>query len=228
MAKFKQIPLNTFETLQLNAGVFLTNFDPKTGSFKKENIKGATSGGAKFSAKFDIKDLGEGIDNCPKNVMELMKLDKWTITMSGTFKTLSKINIIEGLGAASIDPDDETHIVLKNRLDKTDFYDVWWVGDYGEEGGFIAIHMNNVLNTNGFDLQSTDDGNGSFAFVYTCHFSEQEVEKIPCDLYLVEADEVQPETPDEGGGNEDVDAQSDNVSTFKANRSKLSTDTTEE
>lgn len=220
MAKFKQIPLNTFETLQLNAGIFLSKFDPKTGSFEKKDIKGATSGGAKFSAKFDIKDLGDGIDNCPENVMELMKLDKWTITMSGTYKTLSKQNIVEGLGAALIDPDDKTHIKLKPTINKTDFYDVWWVGDYGEEGGYLAIHMYNVLNTNGFDLQSTDDGNGSFAFVYTCHFSEEEVETIPCDLYLVEADEVQPPEEEEGG-EEEIETQSNNISTLNGGNSLM-------
>lgn len=220
---FKQIPLDTFETLQLNAGIFLTKFDPKTGEFDKADIKGATSGGAKFSAKFETVDLGEGIDNCPKNTKKLMKLTKWDITMSGTYKTLSKTNVVEGLGAAGIDPDDDTHIVLKTALSEEDFYDVWWVGDYGKEGGYIAIHLYDVLNTNGFDLQSTDEGNGSFAFVYTCHYAQEEVEKVPCDIYIVEADEA----PDENG-NEDVDAQSDDVSTFKANRSKLSTDTVEE
>lgn len=221
MAKFKQIPLDTFETLQLNAGIFLKAFDPKTGNFKKEDIKGATSGGAKFSAKFETVDLGEGIDNCPKNTKKLMKLTKWDITMSGTYKTLSKLNVIEGLGAAVIDPADETHITLKTSLSEEDFYDVWWVGDYGKEGGFIAIHLYDVLNTNGFDLQSTDEGNGSFAFVYTCHYAQEEVEKVPCDIYIVEADKL-PSTPTEPGSGTETQ-QANEATTFKATRSKLNT-----
>lgn len=221
---FKQIPLDTFETLQLNAGIFLTKFDPKTGKFDKADIKGATSGGAKFSAKFETVDLGEGIDNCPKNTKKLMKLTKWDITMSGTFKTLSKTNVIEGLGAAEIDPNDDNHIMLKTALSEEDFYDVWWVGDYGKEGGYIAIHLYDVLNTNGFDLQSTDEGNGSFAFVYTCHYAQEEVEKVPCDIYIVEADDVQTEASD--GGTDETQSNTE-ASTFKASHG-LNTDTTEE
>ena len=225
--KFTQIPLNTFETLQLNAGIFLKTFDPKTGTFKKEDIIGATSGGANFSAVPTFSDLGDDIDNCPKNTMELMNLDEWTITMSGTYKTLSKDIIKSSLGAADIDEEDETHIKLRKTLDlEKDFMDIWWVGDYGKNGGFLAIHMYNVLNTNGFSVQSTDNGKGSISFTYTCHFSQADVYKLPCDIYVVEQSNVTPPTPETGGS--DTGAQQANeATTFKATRSKLNANTQE-
>lgn len=208
--KFTQIPLNTFETLQLNAGIFLKTFDPKTGEFNKEDIIGATSGGAQFSAVPTFSDLGEDIDNCPKNTMELMHLDEWTITMSGTYKTLSKDVIKGSLGAADIDTADTTHIKLRKSLKMEDFIDIWWVGDYGNNGGFLAIHMDNVLNTNGFAVQSTDNGKGSISFTYTCHFSQADVDKIPCDLYVVESTTAEtPTAPPE------VNTQSETYSTGK-------------
>ncbi|MCM1328841.1 MAG: hypothetical protein NC253_05305 [Ruminococcus sp.] len=195
--KFKQIPINTFETQQLNAGIFLKNFDPKTGKFQKADIMGATTGGAQFSAAPTFSDLGEDIDNCPKNTMELMNLDQWEISMSGTFVTLSKDNVKRSLGAAFIDTEDETHIVLRRSLEMEDFTDIWWVGDYGKEEGYLAIHLYNCLNTNGFTLQSTDNGKGQFAFTFTCHFSQKDVDKLPCDIYVVESSETSGATDEE-------------------------------
>lgn len=222
--KFNQIPINTFETMQLNAGIFVKNFDPATGEFKKEDIMGATSGGANFSAVPTFSDRGEGIDNCPKNTMELMNLDNWEVKMSGTYKTLSKSNIVQGLGSADIDPDDDTHIIPRRTLKQTDFYDMWWVGDYAENG-FMAIHMYNLLNTNGFSFQSTDNGTGSFPFEYTCHFSQKDVDKLPFDIYVSEGatTPVTPKSPDSGTDTQ----QANEATTFKATRSKLNTATEE-
>lgn len=222
--KFNQIPINTFETMQLNAGIFLKTFDPATGEFNKQDIMGATSGGASFSAVPTFSDRGEGIDNCPKNTKELMNLDSWEIKMSGTYKTLSKDNILKGLGSADIDSKDATHIIPRRTLKQEDFYDAWWVGDYAENG-FMAIHMKNLLNTNGFSFTSEDNGTGSFPFEYTCHFSQEDVDTLPFDIYISEGTTppVTPETNDTGTETQ----QANDATTFKSTRSKLNT-TTEE
>ena len=48
--KFTQVPINTFQELQLNAGIISSNFAPATGTVESNEILGATSGGINFTA----------------------------------------------------------------------------------------------------------------------------------------------------------------------------------
>ena len=47
--KFTKLPENTFEELQLNAGILLSTFTPSSATVEESNILGATSGGVSFS-----------------------------------------------------------------------------------------------------------------------------------------------------------------------------------
>jgi len=87
--KFTQIPVNTFKEIQLNAGVLLSEFTPSTATLSASNIIGATSGGVNFAATPEFTDFAEDIDNAPKNMKEFKKLDNWTVTMSGTFVSVT-------------------------------------------------------------------------------------------------------------------------------------------
>lgn len=87
--KFTQIPATTFQSLQLNAGVLASDFTPATGTLAASNILGATTGGVTFNATPSFSDFGEDIDNCPKNMMELKKLDSWEVKLTGTFATMT-------------------------------------------------------------------------------------------------------------------------------------------
>ena len=75
MAKFTKIPADTFKQLQINAGVVLSEFMPATGTFEPENQIGATTGGVTFSATPTYSDYGSDVDNCPKNTMEMKRID---------------------------------------------------------------------------------------------------------------------------------------------------------
>ena len=75
--KFRKIPENTFKNIVLNAGVLLSSFTPATPTIEDTNILGATTGGINFTATPSFTDFGEDIDNCPKNMKELKKLDSW-------------------------------------------------------------------------------------------------------------------------------------------------------
>ena len=46
--KYTQIPVDTFERLQLNAGILVDDFTPSTGVVG--NLIGATTGGNQFAA----------------------------------------------------------------------------------------------------------------------------------------------------------------------------------
>ena len=184
--KYTKIPETTFKNLQLNAGVLLSAFDPGTAEVANESIIGATTGGVNFTATPTFSDYGEDVDNCPKNMKELKKLDSWDINMSGTYVTVDANNVKSLVGAADV---SGNKITPRNDLKLTDFTDVWWVGDYSDQngetnGGFVAIHMMNALATGGFAIQSSDNGKGNFAFTYTAHYSMSAQDTVPFEVYV--------------------------------------------
>lgn len=193
--KYTQMPSDAFQNIQMNAGVLLDNFTPSTGVIGK--IIGATSGGVNFTATPTFADYGDDIDNCPKNMLELKKLESWEAKMSGTFISVSANLAKTLIGAGDVDADDETHIVPRNDILKTDFKDVWWVGDYsdentGENAGHCAIHLMNALSTGGFQIQSADKGKGQFSFEFTGHYSMDAQDKVPFEVFISKGEPALP------------------------------------
>lgn len=195
--KFTRIPETAFQTLQLNAGILLSNFTPGTGTVEETDILGATSGGVNFTATPTYSDFGEDIDNCPVNVLELKKLDSWEVTMSGTFITVDTALAKTLIGAADIGTGDKTKVTPRNDVLETDFSDIWWVGDYSDKngntnGGYLAIHMLNGLSTGGFQLKSGNRAKGQFSFEFTGHYSIDAQDTVPFEVY-VKAGTAEPE-----------------------------------
>lgn len=186
--KFTQIPADTFQKMQLNAGVVCHDFDPSTGTVT--NIIGATSGGIEFEASPSYTDFGEDVDNCPKNTMELKRLDDIEAKMSGSYVTISTAIAKELAGAADIDGTDTTKVVPRRDLDiQKDFHDIWFVGDYSNyngatNGGYCAVRLINALSTGGFKIQSEDKEKGTFEFEYTGHYSIEHPETVPYEIYI--------------------------------------------
>ena len=190
--KYTKIPTDTFKNLQLNAGVLLKSFDVDTQTLAADSIIGATSGGVSFKAVPSFFDFGEDIDNCPKNMKEMKKLDAWEAKMSGTFASVSKALAKTLVGAADL---SGSKVTPRNDLADADFSDLWWVGDYSEvnedgtstgKAGFIAIHLLNSLSTGGFSIQSSDKGKGQFEFEFTGHYSMEDQDKVPFEVYIQE------------------------------------------
>ena len=184
--KYTKIPETTFKNIQLNAGVLLSSFNPASATVANESIIGATTGGVNFTATPTFSDYGEDIDNCPKNMKELKKLDAWEISMSGTYVTVDANAVKDLVGAADV---SGNKITPRNDLKLTDFTDIWWVGDYSDKngetnGGFVAIHMMNALSTGGFAIKSSDNGKGNFAFTYTAHYSMSAQDTVPFEVYV--------------------------------------------
>ena len=187
--KYTKIPETTFQNLQLNAGVLLSAFNPESATVADESIIGATTGGINFTATPTYTDFGEDIDNCPKNMKELKKLDSWEVKCSGTFVTIDTSVAKSLIGAADIGTPDTTKVTPRNDLAQEDFSDIWIVGDYSDKngdtnGGFIAIHMMNALSTGGFQIQTADKAKGQFAFEYTAHYSMNAQDTVPFEVYV--------------------------------------------
>ena len=187
--KYTQIPVNTFQQLQMNAGYFAKKFNPADGEVEQDDILGATSGGANITVTPSYVDLGEDIDNCPKNTKELKQLESWEIKGSGTLVTMNPEIARMFVGAADIDESDATKITPRMTLSQSDFADLWLIGDYSDKngaqnGGFIAIHLINALSTGGFQIQTTDKAKGQFAFEFTAHQSISTPDVVPVEIYV--------------------------------------------
>lgn len=182
MGKFTVIPQDTFEGLQLNAGVLLKTFDPSTGAAPKdEDIICATTGGINPSCVPTYSDFAEDVDNAPNNLMEFKHLDGWDCKMGFTSLGTSAESIRLALGAADIDA-ATGKITPRRNVKLTDFSDIWWVGDRAD-GGMVAIRLINALSTGGFSLQTTKNGKGKVSMELTGHVSIQDQDTMPMEFY---------------------------------------------
>ena len=85
--KYTQIPATLQQELQMNAGIVAASFNPATGEVS--DLLGATSGGMNFTDVPEYVDLGDDIDNCPKNTKELKRITGREIKVSGSFVSAS-------------------------------------------------------------------------------------------------------------------------------------------
>ena len=192
--KFRKIPEATFKNIVLNAGVLLSSFTPATPTIEDTNILGATTGGINFTATPSFTDFGEDIDNCPKNMKELKKLDSWEVKLTGTFITSNTSLIALLMGAGDVGTSDTTKVTPRVDVASADFKDLWFVCDYSDKngennGGFCAIKIINALSTGGFSMQSADKGKAQFSFEFTGHVSMSAQTVVPFEVYLKEGTE---------------------------------------
>lgn len=189
MPKYTQVRADTFDSIQINAGVLLNNFTPATGTYQKTDIIGATNGGNSFNSNPSFVDYGEDIDNVPANTKQLKRISSYNPVLAGTFVAMDTPLGKKLIAAADIDSEDSTHIIPRASLSEEDFSDIWLVGDYStkngaKNGGFVAIHVKNALSTGGFQWQTAKDGKGQFAYEFTGHYDLEDIDDIPFELYI--------------------------------------------
>lgn len=187
--KFTKVKNTTPQELQLNAGIILKEFNPASPVVDSSAIFAATSGGVSFSDKIEFVDMFEDIDNMPKNTMEGKQINSREVTLSGTFLTITPAIAKSLMAAGDISTSDTTHIIPRDTLAKEDFDDFWWVGDYSDKngntnGGYCAVHIMNALSTDGLNIQSGDKAKGQFSVVYTAHYSIENIDTVPYELYI--------------------------------------------
>lgn len=198
MGQFTTIPEDTFQAMQLDAGIILTKFDPANPSkVDRADILTATSGGVQATCQPTYSDLGEDVDNCPVNLKELKHLDSWACTLGFTALGTSAEGIRMALGAADINASSGA-IIPRADLKQSDFSDsIWWVGDKAN-GGFVAVELKNALSTDGFSLQTTKSGKGQTSVTLTGHVSSANPKEVPMVFYSID-----PTPEDSSGGNLD-------------------------
>lgn len=166
--KFSKISQKAFESMQINAGVVLNDFDPSgTTEIQDADIICATSGGITATCKANFTDLGADVDNAQKNTAELMQIEDYECTLAFTALNVTTDVIKMALGAADVSEKKVTPRMTLNPTASTgDFKDIWFVGDTIDDG-FVAVRLMNALSTGGLTLKTTDKGKGNIAVTLT-------------------------------------------------------------
>lgn len=186
--KFTKVRSDTFQSLQINAGIVASAFTPADGTIVTTDILGATTGGIQFASNPEYMDFGEDVDNVPNNTYQLKHVTSYNPVISGTFVAVD-VALAKKLVGTNTYTAASGLIVPSNTIDLADFGDIWFIGDYSDKngstnGGFIAIHVLKAYSTGGFQWQSTKDGKGQFAFEFTGHYDLDDIDKVPYEMYV--------------------------------------------
>lgn len=197
MGLYTKVADDAFDTLQLDAGVLLSSFDP-TDPYtapSSADIIATTSGGINPTCVPTYSDFGEDVDNVPNNMKEFKHLDGWDCAMAFTSIKFNAANVAWSLGAsesttvaASASTAGYTKIVPRRDLKQTDFKDLWWVGDKAN-GGAFAVRLINALSTGGLSIQSSKNGKGTNQMTITGHVSISDQDIMPMEFYDIEPQE---------------------------------------
>lgn len=187
---------STFENLQLNAGMFLTNFDYSTATdaatlgalLKTEREKtsgsaliGATRGGGTFVCTPNTRSIeADGKREAWKGSSVN---DGWTIKLTTTLLEINADNLKRSFGTADVTDTEKKHTIkIRTDIKDADYIDsLVWVGDTSK--GYVLIAIKNALNTAGATLTWTDKGEGTIPVEFTAHQDGLETDGYaPCEV----------------------------------------------
>lgn len=194
MGRFTKVSEDAFDSLQLDAGVLLSSFDPASPTEPTSaTIIAVTTGGISINCTPSFEDFGEDVDNVPNNMMEFKKLTGWECTMGFSDLKFNANNTALSLGAAdTTNGTGYTKVVPRRDLDQRDFNDeIWWVGDKAN-GGAYAVCLKNALSTGGLSIQTSKNGKGTNAVTLMGHVSISAQDDMPMEFYEIDAPSSNP------------------------------------
>lgn len=187
---------STFENLQLNAGMFLANFDYSTATdaaslgalLKTEREKtsgsaliGATRGGGTFVCTPNTRSIEA--DGKREEWKGSSVNDGWTIKLTTTLLEINADNLKRSFGTADVTDTEKKHTIkIRSDIKDADYIDsLVWVGDTSK--GYVLIAIKNALNTAGATLTWTDKGEGTIPVEFTAHQDGLETDGYaPCEV----------------------------------------------
>lgn len=186
----------TFDNLQLNAGVFLFNFDAdshKDAAALEDavlaaleagtDILGATIGGGSFNATPAIRQIEA--DGMRYPVVGSTVNDMWTVNLSTTMKEVTPENFKRALMSCDMTKEGNvTKLTVRTDIMPTDYIPkLCWVGDTSK--GFVLIELDNVLNIAGASFTFTDKGEGQIPVEFQAHVDDlYKMDEAPFRIYF--------------------------------------------
>lgn len=188
----------SFERLQLNAGVFLKDFDYSNIKSLEElkaaiaeamkddaHRMGATRGGGNFQAVPTTREIEA--DGKRYEFVGSTVYDYWDIRMSGTLLEFVKGTLKALLATADAETigTGVTKFTLRTQPKDEDYMNLVWVGDTSK--GYLMIGLKNALNTAGMNFTFTDKGEGTLPFEFHARQDKvEDYETAPVDIFLLE------------------------------------------
>ena len=165
----------TFQKLQLNAGIFLKNLDYSSTTDASAlktaiasaisagtTILGATRGGGSFTVTRELRT--PEVDGMRYPFKGSDFVDSVDAYLSTTLVEVTPANVTATLGnATATTSGKKTTIKMHTAVQSSDYISsLTWVGDLAD-GQLVAITLKNALNTADFSLTFTDKGEGTLA-----------------------------------------------------------------
>lgn len=174
----------TFDNLQLNAGVFLEGFDASGYADAAaledavldaleagQGVIGATVGGGSFVCEPSIRQMEA--DGMRYPIIGSTTNDMWTVRLTGTMKEVTPENFKRVLITCDMDTSKPniTTLTVRTDIEHSDYIPrLCWIGDTSK--GFVMIELDNVLNIDGATFTFTDRNEGTLPFNFQAHLSD--------------------------------------------------------
>lgn len=170
----------TFDQLQLNAGIFLEGFshdDVADAAALKtalaafiaagDGLLGATRGGGSFECTPETRTIEADGMRYPFKGATVN--DMWTVKMTGTLLEITPDNFKRVLAAGEVETTGaKTTVKVRTEFRDEDYIEhLCWVGDTSK--GFVLIELDNALNLTGATFTFTDKGEGTLPFEFQAH-----------------------------------------------------------
>ena len=183
---------NTAQELQLNAGMFVKNFDYSSYESgdaletavlalldSEVGILGATKGGGTFECKPTMRDITADGKRGPVKGMTV--IDEWIVKLKTTLLEINAQNFADALMCVdSATVGRVTTLTVRNDVALTDYIDnLIWIGDTSQ--GMVLIDLENALNIAGAAFTFTDQGEGTLPVEFQAHQSDlSQMDYAPC------------------------------------------------
>lgn len=173
------IRADAFKNLQLNAGIFLADFDHssitdadalkaalKTAITAGEKILGVTRGGGSFTVTKEVRTPEVDGVRYPFKGQDF--IDSADAYLAGTLLEVNPKNFQRLLGTGDVKTEGKKTVVTMHTAvnTETDYIDsLIWIGDIAD-GRLVLIELDNAFNTQDFSLTFTDKGEGTMTFEF--------------------------------------------------------------
>lgn len=169
---------DAFKNLQLNAGIFLIDFDYSAATDAATlktairsaitagtNILGVTRGGGSFTVTRDART--PEVDGMRYPFIGSDFVDSADAYLSGTLLEVTPDNFKRLLGTGdTVTSGKKTTVTMHTAVTETDYINsLCWVGDLSD-GRLVLIELDNAFNTADFSMTFTDKNEGTMTFEF--------------------------------------------------------------
>ena len=181
MAKLTGLTYKTPMKMQLDVGVFVTNYT-KGSAINPENIIGATRGGGTIAIVPTTHNVD--IDGAPTNTALLTRIVDWTATFTATMVEFGEDNIEFALGnsvSRTRQSNGDVKFVPSENIALSNYKTLYWIGALSS-GLNIVVKFSNAMNVGGMTITQNNRGEGTYGVNIVAHYSPQSLSTVPIEI----------------------------------------------